>query len=77
MRLQPIIENELKLQTVDELLAYFLEEYGRFFAEKPKELLGIAFTKIGYQETMKVAREKGLDVSEYPAELNHLDYLLK
>jgi len=69
-------EKELKIQTVDEVLTLFTERYGNAFKQKPIDLSEMIYGKIGYRETIKVAKEKGLDVSEYPTELNHLDHLL-
>ena len=63
-------------EELDGTLTSLLTFYERGFIE-PQCKLGIDMTKRFYREAVEQAKEQGLDISEYPVELNHLDNLLK
>jgi len=74
--LEVSLKKHIKEGRMDSVLRDITEKYGEYSQKNPKELIGIFVTKKAYQFAIKEAKKMGLDVSEYPTELNHLDYLL-
>jgi hypothetical protein len=73
------MKTEWNFKTQEELeglLTSVLTFYERGFREPPC-IPGINMTKRFYGDIIEQAKEIGLNVSEYPVELNHLDSLLK
>jgi hypothetical protein len=73
-----IVTDQINKGGLDNLLA----EICQIYEESIKTFLtqgeghGILMIESWYSFALEYAKEKGLDVSEYPVELNHLDYLL-
>jgi len=71
------LKNGIEERGIDSVLSAITENYGEGFQKNPRDLILIEVAKEAYQFVIEEARKEGLDVSEYPAELNHLDYLLR